>query len=203
MTRRTVARILSALASAGVLTLATSFGAAVHGQAPAPAQVPTYGTNKPEFWFNPFEESAARAVRGWFAAWKAGDPLLLGSFVDRNVIFRPNSAAGLQRGRDELLKLVCGYIGDRLNLTGLFVIGGDFDTGVITRWDKIDAGGKRTRMGSFFRVQNNLIVEWMDAALEPGGAATPNQNSEACQAVNAALAPPPNAAPANGGRGGN
>ena len=195
MTRLTAGRILSASAAAGALALAVSFGApfegTVHAQAPAPPQVPTYGTNKPEFWFNPFEESAARAVRGWFAAWKAGDPLLLGSFVDRNVIFRPNSAAGLARGRDDLLKLVCGYIGDRLNLTGLFVIGGDFDSGVITRWDKVDAGGKRTRMGSFFRVQNGLIVEWMDTALDP---ATPtpaaNQNSEACQAVNAALAPP-------------
>ena len=202
MTRLTIGGMLSASATAGVLALAVSFGAAVHAQAPAPPQVPTYGTNKPEFWFNPFEESAARAVRGWFAAWKAGDALLLGSFVDRNVIYRPNSAAGLARGRDDLLKLVCGYIGDRLNLTGLFVIGGDFDSGVITRWDKVDAGGKRTRMGSFFRVQNGLIVEWMDTALDP---ATPtpaaNQNSEACQAVNAALAPP--AAPANGGRGGN
>ena len=201
MTRLTIGRILSASAAAGVLALATSFGAAVHAQAPAPPQVPTYGTNKPEFWFNPFEESAARAVRGWFAAWKAGDPLLLASFVDRNVIFRATSSADLGRGRDDLLKLVCGYIGDRLNLTSLFVIGGDFDTGVITRWDKVDAGGKRTRMGSFFRVQNGLIVEWMDAALEPGGSKPANQNSEACQAVNAALAPP--AAPANGGRGGN
>ena len=48
----------------------------------------TYGTSKPEFWFNPFEASAALAVRGWFAAWKAGDPLLLGAFVDQQVIFR-------------------------------------------------------------------------------------------------------------------
>ena len=166
--------------------------AAAQPAAPAPvSQVLSYGTSKPEFWFNPFEESAARAVRGWFASWKAGDALLLASFVDRNVIFRPNSAADLGRGRDDLLKLVCGYIGDRLNLTGLFVIGGDFDTGVITRWDKVDAGGKRTRMGSFFRVQNGLIVEWMDTALDPGPpTAAANQNSEACQAVNAALAPP-------------
>ena len=64
MTRLTVSRILCASAAAGVLALAVSFGAAVHAQAPAPPQVPTYGTNKPEFWFNPFEESAARAVRG-------------------------------------------------------------------------------------------------------------------------------------------
>jgi ketosteroid isomerase-like protein len=169
---------------------AASAPAPAQPAAPAPvSQVLSYGTSKPEFWFNPFEEEAARAVRGWFAAWKAGDPLLLGSFVDRNVIFRATSSADLGRGRDDLLKLVCGYIGDRLNLTSLFVIGGDFDTGVITMWDKVDAGGKRTRMGSFFRVQNGLIVEWMDAALEPGAAATVNQNSAACQAVNTALGP--------------
>ena len=59
-------------------------------------------------------------------------------------------------------------------------------------------------MGSFFRVQNNLITEWLDTALDsPGFAGAGNQNSPACQAVNTALAPPPNAAPANGGRGGN
>jgi hypothetical protein len=160
--------------------------------APVPmSQVLSYGTSKPEFWFNPFEESAARAVRAWFASWKAGDPLLLGAFVDRNVTFRATSSADLGHGRDDLLKLVCGSIGDRLNLTGLFVIGGDFDTGVITRWDRVDAGGKRTRMGSFFRVQNGLIVEWMNTALDPAPpTAAANQNSEACQAVNAALAPP-------------
>ena len=78
------------------------------------------------------------------------------------MIFRGNSAADLGQGRDNLLKQVCGYIGGRLDLTGLFVIGGDFDTGVITRWDAYDAAGTRTRMGSFFRVQNGLIVEWMD-----------------------------------------
>jgi len=170
----------------------TTASAPAQPAAPAPvSQVLSYGTSKPEFWFNPFEESAARAVRGWFASWKAGDPLLLASFVDRNVIFRATSSAGLGHGRDDLLKLVCGSIGDRLNLTGLFVIGGDFDTGVITRWDKVDAGGKRTRMGSFFRVQNGLIVEWMNTALDPAPpTAAANQNSEACQAVNAALAPP-------------
>jgi len=172
--------------------------------APVP-QVLSYGTSKPDFWFNPFEEAAVRAVRGWFASWKAGDPLLLGAFVDRNVIFRPNSVADLGRGRDDLLKLVCSSVGDRLNLTGLYVIGGDFDAGVIARWDKVDARGNRTRMGSFFRVQNGLITEWLDTALDTAGpTAAANQNSPACQAVNAALAPPPpNAAPANGGRGGN
>lgn len=203
MTRPSIALILSASAAAAVLALAVTFGATVHAQSPAPPSVPTYGTSKPEFWFNPFEAAAARAVRGWFASWKAGDALLLGSFVDQNVIFRPNSAADLSRGRDNLMKLVCGYMGGRLNLTGLYVIGGDFDTGVITRWDALDAAGRRTRMGSFFRVRNDVITEWMDTQLDPGPAPAVNQNSEACQAVNVALAPPPNAAPANGGRGGN
>jgi hypothetical protein len=162
------------------------------GQAPAPlpaAAVLTYGTSKPEFWFNPFEASAALAVRGWFAAWKAGDPLLLGAFVDQQVIFRGTSAADLGQGRDNLLRQICGYIGGRLDLTGLFVIGGDFDAGVITRWDAYDAAGTRTRMGSFFRVRNGLIVEWMDAAVEGTSPATrANPNAPACQAVNTALA---------------
>jgi hypothetical protein len=147
-----------------------------------------YGTSKPEFWFNPFEASAALAVRGWFAAWKAGDPLLLGAFVDQRVIFRGHSAAELGQGRDNLLRQVCGYIGGRRDLTGLFVIGGDFDTGVITRWDAYDAAGTRTRMGSFFRVQNGLVVEWLDTAVEGTSLATrANTNSPVCQAVNAAL----------------
>ena len=171
-------------------------GAAVQAQAPAQAQAPTqaqpqilpYGTSKPEFWFNPFEASAALAVRGWFAAWKAGDPLLLGAFVDQQVIFRGNSAAALGQGRDNLLRQICGYVGGRLDLTGLFVIGGDFDTGVITRWDAYDAAGTRTRMGSFFRVRNGLVVEWMDTAVEGTSPATrTNPNSPACQAVNTAL----------------
>jgi hypothetical protein len=147
-----------------------------------------YGTSKPEFWFNPFEASAALAVRGWFAAWKAGDPLLLGAFVDQQVIFRGNSAADLGQGRDNLLRQICGYIGGRLDLTGLFVIGGDFDTGVITRWDAYDAAGTRTRMGSFFRVRNGLVVEWMDSAVDGTSPATrANPTSPACQAVNTAL----------------
>jgi hypothetical protein len=173
-----------------------SVGAVVQAQAPPQAQAParaqvpilTYGTSKPEFWFNPFEASAALAVRGWFAAWKAGDPLLLGAFVDQRVIFRGNSAADLGQGRDNLLRQVCGYIGGRLDLTGLFVIGGDFDTGVISRWDAYDAAGTRTRMGSFFRVQNGLVVEWLDTAVEGTSPATrANPNSRACQVVNAAL----------------
>jgi hypothetical protein len=163
-------------------------------QAPTPAQTParapTYGTFKPEFWFNPEEESAAQTVRAWFASWKAGDALLLGAFVDEKVIFRANPAADLGHGRDNLMRMVCGYTGGRLNLTGLFVVGGDYDAGVLTSWDKYDARGNRTRMGSLFRVQKGLIVEWMDTALDAAGpAAAANQNSEACQAMNAALTP--------------
>jgi hypothetical protein len=168
----------------------TQAATATPAQAPARAPVPvaTYGTSKPEFWFNPFESSAALAVRGWFAAWKASDPLLLAAFVDQQVIFRGNSAADLGQGRDNLLRQVCGYIGGRLDLTGLFVIGGDFETGVITRWDAYDAAGTRTRMGSFFRVRNGLVVEWMDSAVDGTSPATrTNPNSPACQAVNTAL----------------
>ena len=59
-----------------------------------------------------------------------------------------------------------------------------------------------TRTASLFRVQKNLITEWMDVVVEAAGpAAAPNPNSAACQAVNTALAPPPGAPPA-GGRGG-
>ena len=206
MTRLRVVRIRSVSAAAGVLALAIGVGAAVQAQAPAPAQAParaqvpvvTYGTSKPEFWFNPFEAAAALAVRGWFAAWKAGDPLLLAAFVDQQVIFRGDSSADLGQGRDNLLRQICGYVGGRLDLTGLFVIGGDFDAGVITRWDAYDAAGTRTRMGSFFRVRNGLVVEWMDAAVDGTSPATrTNPNSPACQAVNSALAarsggaPPP------------
>ena len=102
---------------------------------------------------------------------------------------RPQSAADLPQGRVTLRTLVCGSIGARANLTGLFTIGGDFDTGVIARWDAFDAAGTRTRMGSFFRVQNGLIVEVMDSAVDGTSPATrSNPNSPACQAVNAALA---------------
>jgi len=187
---------LWASAVAGILGLAASFSPVAQAQGQpqnrAGANVPVlnWGTSKPEFWFNNEEESAARAVRAWFAAWEAGNPLLLGSFADPNVIFRRKSSDDLGHGRDSLMRGVCGYIGGRLNLTGLFVVGGDFDTGVITSWDKYDAAGNRTRMGSFFRVQNGLITEWMDTQLDTGEpAAAPNQNSGACQAVNAALGP--------------
>ena len=187
MARRNFRRAIQAFALIGALSLA-----------PAPAQVQTqgqvpvlnWGTSKPEFWFNNDEESAARAVRAWFAAWEAGNPLLLGSFTDQNVIFRRKSTDGLGRGRDNLMRQVCGDIGVRLNLTGLFVVGGDYDTGVVASWDKFDAAGNRTRMGSFFRVHNGLITEWMDSQVDGGSAAASNQNSLACQAVNTALRPP-------------
>ena len=54
-------------------------------------------------------------------------------------------------------------------------------------------------MGSFFRVQNGLITEWMDTQIEGAApAAAANQNSAACQTVNttlAAFAPAPAARP--------
>jgi hypothetical protein len=162
----------------------------------APAR--TYGTNKPEFWFNPFEASAAQAVRALFAARQAGNPLLLGAFVHENVGFRGDPDSDLVRGRDNLLKNVCGYIGGRLELTELFVVGGDYDTAVITRWNAYDVAGNRTQVGSFFRVQNGLIVEWMDTVVNGTSPATrANPNAPACQAVNAALASRTGTAPQN------
>ncbi|MDR3475269.1 MAG: hypothetical protein P4M09_26760 [Devosia sp.] len=151
--------------------------------------MPTYGTNKPEYWFKPEERAAAQAVRGWFAARKAGDPLLLAAFADRNIISRANPAASLMTGRDNLLKSICGYIGGRLDLTELFVVGGDYDTSVITRWNSYDADGNVTKMGSFFRVQDGKIVEWLDAVLEgTDPAASANANLAACETVNTTLA---------------
>jgi hypothetical protein len=120
--------------------------------------------------------------------------------VNQNVGFRPDPASDLIRGRDNLLKNMCGYIGGRLELTDLYVVGGDYDTAVIARWNAYSVAGTRIPMGSFFRVQNGQIVEWMDTAVNgTSPAAAANPNSAACQTVNAALAPP--AVPAGGPRG--
>ena len=169
--------------------------------APAAGQVLTYGTAKPERYWNVEEMQAAQAVRNWFAARQAGDPLLLGAVVDQNVVFRTNAAAPFAKGRAALLREVCGIFGGQQRLTKLYPIGSDFDTLVLTE----SVNGQGTRTASLFRVQKNLITEWVDVVVEAKGpaAAAANQNSAACQAVNTALAPPPNAAPANGGRGGN
>ncbi len=164
----------------------------VAGQAPAtetrPAgQVLTYGTAKPERYWNVEEMQAAQAVRAWFAARQAGDALLLGAFVDQNVAFRANAAAQFDKGRAALLRTVCGIFGGPQRLTKLYPIGSDFDTLVLTE----SVNGQGSRTASLFRVQKSLITEWMDVVVEAKGpAAAANQNSEACQAVNAALAPP-------------
>ena len=80
------------------------------------------------------------------------------------------------------------------------MIGADWNTLAIARWNKVDAAGNRTRMASFFRVQNGLVTEWMGTQLEgTAPAAAANQTSPACQTVNttlAAFAPAPAAAPA-------
>ncbi len=164
-----------------------------------------YGVTKLESRFNPDEESAAQAIRAWFAAWQAGNPLLLGAFVDQKVDFRPNPTSELVKGRDALLRSVCGTIGGPLDLTGIYVIGAYWNTLAIARWNKIDAAGNRIRMASFFRVQNGLITEWMDSPLEGAVPAAPtNQNSPACQTVNKTLAvfasTPAGAAPAGAQR---
>ena len=160
-------------------------------------QVLTYGTAKQERYMNVEEMQAAQTVRAWFAARQAGDTLLLGAFVDQNVVFRPNAAAPFAKGRAALLRTVCGTFGGQQRLTKLFPLGSDFDTLVLT--ESVNSQGART--ASLFRVQKSLITEWVDVVVEGAGPAAANPNSAACQAVNAALAPPPNAAPANGGRG--
>lgn len=162
----------------------------VAGQAPAaqprPAgQILPYGTAKPERYWNVEEMQGAQAVRAWFAAREAGDPLLLGAFVDQNVVFRTSPAAQFAKGRDNLLRAVCGTFGGQQRLTKLFPIGSDFDTLVLT--ESVNSQGTRT--ASLFRVQKNLITEWMDVVVEAASpAAAANPNSAACQAVNTALA---------------
>ena len=173
----------------------------VAGLAPAPAQprpvgrVLTYGTSKPERYWNVEETQAAQAVRAWFAARQAGDPLLLGAFVDPNVVFRADegATARLVKGRAALLRAVCGTFGGQQRLTELYPIGSDFDTLVLT--ESVNSQGTRT--ASFFRVQKNLITEWQDVVVEAAGPApATNSNAAACQTANTALAPPA------GGRGG-
>jgi ketosteroid isomerase-like protein len=151
-----------------------------------------YGTEKAEYFFNPDEESAARTVRAWFAAWQSGDPLLLGGFVDPDVVFRFNATEPLGHGRDNLLHEVCGVLGGKRKLIDLFVVGGDYDSSVLTRWDESNARGNVTHMASFFRVQKGLITEWMydtrlDSAPPSGNPGNVGGNSSACQAVDAAL----------------
>ncbi len=166
----------------------------VAGLAPAPArprpagQALTYGTSKPERYWNVEETQAAQAVRAWFAARQAGDPLLLGAFVDQNVVFRADegTTAKLVKGRAALLRAVCGTFGGQQRLTELYPIGSDFDTLVLT--ESVNSQGTRT--AGFFRVQKNLITEWQDVVVEAAGpAVAANPNSAACQAVNAALPP--------------
>jgi hypothetical protein len=162
----------------------------VHPVTPAPGLgMLGYGVTKVEDRFNAQEKSAAQTIRAWFAAWQAGNPLLLGAFADQKVDFRTTPASELVKGRDNLLRAVCGSIGGTLNLTDIYVIGADWNTLAIARWNKVDAGGNRTRMASFFRVQNGLVTEWMNAQLEgTAPAAAANQNAPACQTVNTTLA---------------
>ncbi len=177
----------------------------VAGQSPAsqirPAgQTLTYGTAKPERYWNAEEIQAAQAVRAWFAAKQAGDPLLLGAFVDQNVVFRIAPAGQFVKGRAALLRAVCGTIGGQRRLTRLYPIGSDFDTLVLT--ESVD--GQGTRTASIFRVQKSLITEWMDVVVESRGPTAPaaNPNSPACQLVNTALPQPAGATLPAGGRGG-
>ncbi len=165
----------------------------VAGLAPPPAQlrpaeqILTYGTSTPERYWSVDEAQAAQAIRAWFAARQAGDPLLLGAFVHQNVIFRADGgAARLEKGRANLLRVVCGTFSGQQRLTELYPLGTDFDTLVLT--ESVNSQGTRT--AGFFRVQKGLITEWQDVVVEAAGpAAAANPNSAACQAVNAALPP--------------
>ena len=153
-----------------------------------PSGMASYGTTKRESVLNTEETAAVQTVRAWFASWKAGDPILLAAFVDKDVVFRPAPAAiNMVNGRDALLKTACSTIGGPLELTELYVIGGALQTLVIARWNRTDASGASIPMGSFFRVQRNLITEWMDVPLG-ATALNANANSAACQTVNTRLA---------------
>ncbi len=146
-----------------------------------------YGTEKPEYLFSPFEESAAQAVRAFFTAWQPNNVLPLGAFVDPSVIFRVDpTATQLSHGRDKLLKQLCGSIGGTRKLRDLFVVGGDYDTVVLTGWDQTASRGNVTHGASYFRVRRGLVVEWYD--MPNSGVAARNANSTSCQQeVDAAL----------------
>jgi hypothetical protein len=94
------------------------------------------------------------------------------------------------------LRQVCGVMGGKRKLIDLFVIGGDYDSAVTTRWEATNAQGGASHMGSLFRVQKGLIVEWYDTPNDPGAvgpaaASAPARNgvqdSPACQSGNKAL----------------
>lgn len=161
--------------------------------APHPVQAPLangmvpYGTMKTEARFKADERAALVAVRSWFAAWQAGNPELLGSFVDKNAVFRPTPDADIVIGRDNLLKSACATMGEKLKLSDVFAIGSEGDTLLLARWDRTDAEGNTSKMGSFFRVKKGLVVEWLDVAVD-GTLATPDPNSDACQSINTTLA---------------
>ena len=152
------------------------------------AGLTTYGTIKVESRANADEESTIQAIRAWFAARKANDPLLLAAFTDKNAVFRATSDAhSITNGRDALLKAICATMTGSLDLTDLYVVGSDFDRAGIAQWTKTDAAGNSVPMGSFFRVQNGLVTEWLDAQLGGSPVAT-DPNSVACQKVNSTIA---------------
>ncbi len=153
-----------------------------------------FGQLKPEYYWTAPEKAAARAVRSWFAAWEAGDPVLLAAFVDPKITFRSKPTDALGHGRVNLLRQVCGEIGGKRKLTDLFVVGSAFDSAVLTRWDQTDQQGAVQHMSSMFRVQDGLITEWMyDVPLDTTGSsasAGAGSNASACRDVEAALSQP-------------
>jgi len=146
-----------------------------------------YGTAKPEYFFNPYEASAAQAVRAFFTAWQPRNVLPLGAFVDLNVIFRVDpTATQLSHGRDKLLRQLCGSMDGMRKMRDLFVVGDEYDTAVLTRWDQTASQGNVTHGASYFRVRKGVIAEWYD--MPESGVAAANANSAPCQQeVDAAL----------------
>lgn len=175
----------------------------------------TWGTNYPEFLFNPEETAAVAAVRGFFAGRKAADPNLLGSFLDSGANGRPNPKDSLIKGRDPVLQNICGILGnDTITLNATYVVGADYNQAVLVDWTNKAADGTESTMASFFRLKDGKIVEWMDSNVDgPGPVA--DANSAACQSVNArieaaaaaaaaapAFGPPPDGAAPGGPPGG-
>jgi hypothetical protein len=168
---------------------------------PLNAGLLSYGVSKSEAWFNVEEAQAALAIRGFFAARQANNPQLLAAFVDENATFRASLDGNVLEGRDALLKSICQVMGGTVEFKDLYLIGADFQTTAIARWERKGVDGSASTMASFFRVQKGLITEWMDSAVD-GAIPVAEPNSAACRSINATLAkfarlPLPGAAPAN------
>ena len=127
-----------------------------------------YATRKPEGVWSEAERDAAQAVRAWVHAMSTGDPADRAQFMDEDVAWRADPSQPLQRGRDGFVETLSNT-GDGASgrLLELYVVGGDWDTSVLAL--RVDDGDAPVAV--FFRVQDGLIVEWLDAPAGPGAAA--------------------------------